>query len=1658
MIRRSSFYAVCAIVLLGSLATRLVSASDWPAYRHDLARSGVTRDRLAGLLHSQWIYQAAQRPRPAWAEPGRELNRLAFDYVYQPVAGDGLVFFGSSADHRIHALDLATGAPKWSFCTEGPVRFAPTMAHGRLFVGSDDGYVYCLGATDGKLIWKFRAGPRDERMIGNGQLMSRWPIRSGVAVDDGVVYFAAGMWPNEGVFFYALNATDGRPVWLNDTSGIGYIPQPHPPSLSVSGVAPQGYLLGSQDQLFLPTGRNVAAAYDRADGKLLYYRSRPNTWGDRWGGSWNMLVDGLLLSWRCHVGPDIDVLKGEYQPDPKDGIVAFDAATGKVVRDFPGKLQAVMHGGTLYMSGSGKISAYDFAAWRKGTPARSCTKWETPHGRAYAMILAGNTLVVGGRGTVTTLDAQTGKSLWRDTTDGQARGLAVADGRLLVSTTTGQIICYAAKSVPEATRIAPSAARVASDGSSAESDPPAVREMLARTGKTDGYCLVLGTRDGRLLRALAEHSSMTVYCCESDPRNVARARALLDQSGLYGTRVTVQQGTPDSIGYPEFFADLIVVTDTSDAVAGIGAKSLYRALHPYGGRMYLRVGGAAGKPDAVMRWLAAAKVPGGEIHVMPDAVQVVRGALPGAGDWTHQYGTAARPGSSQERRARVPLKLLWFGEPGPAELISRHWKGQAPLCINGRMFVVGQNVLLAVDPYNGRPLWRRDLPKVGRFPVVSTGANVAADAENVYVVTGKKCLRLRADTGVTAQTYPVPPLPDELAKTNYKWGYLAVGSHGLLGTAGSDRESRVVFLLAQDGTPRWLHRVAGVVGHNAIAMDTDRVYLIEQTRQADIDSARRRGTPIPAAWQLVALDAATGHIAWKTTQAIAGRTELWLSEGVLLATGQGKMAGYDASSGKLRYERAVSMRHFPVLVGDTIYGEPIAYDLHTGQPRTRKDPISTQPTTWTFLRSYGCGSMAAGQNLLLFRSSTLGMDDLLCDTGVHNFGGVRAGCYVNAIAAGGLVLMPTSDAGCTCSYCYQTTVALTPADKNENWSIFFERLPRESVGHAALNLGAPGDQRDGTGRLWIATPRPPTVGRRQDIAVPFRFAAPEDYGAYRVDSDLVSIDGTDRPWIYTSGLKGSVRGELDLDILDRGITAWPADGKIVLDAMQHDPSWNGYKEVAARGPGARAVFRYDDQNLYIAYKRPAGQGEDGRLLPWKRSVTEADGPVWKDDSFEIYLSALPKGHDVPSRRYLHLGLSPSGACYDALWQYVTPALPECAIPKVNATIDGKTNDWDGQGLEVVSLPGPGGLQRAASDLDPSLRIGWNGRGIVLLVHVKDNAVCPATGKQPLQFGDCVELFVAPERGSDASYRLVIAPDAQGDSTDYRSRFDDLRKTIHTQLAANIAARRTRDGYVMEVCLPWDNLRQSGDQGSRFAMQVFVNDNDRPGQKFQFQARWHPAGDPRLDRLAYQTFRVADRPSKALVFKRARAKNPDGLFATIPPYPFPQVLPTIGAQKEDVQYSAQWDVASRAITAAIAAEIAIPWKTIAAAGLDKSNLMINVTRRGPLAEAPVLGKGFERLIIVPARCARPREVSVRLHFAELDDVRPGQRVFDIMLQKQVVLSDFDVMAAAGGKNRAVIRQFDHIPTTGFVRVELVPKSGSTNTRTAPILSGVEILAP
>ncbi len=103
--------------------------------------------------------------------------------------------------------------------------------------------------------------------------------------------------------------------------------------------------------------------------------------------------------------------------------------------------------------------------------------------------------------------------------------------------------------------------------------------------------------------------------------------------------------------------------------------------------------------------------------------------------------------------------------------------------------------------------------------------------------------------------------------------------------------------------------------------------------------------------------------------------------------------------------------------------------LYPGRPspEPKHCPGSGMKLKCALNRSYACGIVSGSKNMMLFRSATLGYIDLSePDTGVRNFGGIRPGCWINALPVGGLVIMPDATDRCNCSYLNKATIALRP--------------------------------------------------------------------------------------------------------------------------------------------------------------------------------------------------------------------------------------------------------------------------------------------------------------------------------------------------------------------------------------------------------------------------------------------------------------------------------------------------------------------------------------------------------------------------------------------------------------------------------------------------------
>ena len=182
------------------------------------------------------------------------------------------------------------------------------------------------------------------------------------------------------------------------------------------------------------------------------------------------------------------------------------------------------------------------------------------------------------------------------------------------------------------------------------------------------------------------------------------------------------------------------------------------------------------------------------------------------------------------------------------------------------------------------------------------------------------------------------------------------------------------------------------------------------------------------------MDAATGKEVWSSAEDIYGTMLAFSTKHDAVLMGYQKpirfslpselgdrLAVFEASTGKRLWDEAVAYSQ-PIIVDRTVYVQtgssalPTALDLLTGKPA----PI---PGAKASVRGFACGLVTGSPELLLFRSGPLGYVDLR-NGELRHYGGIRPGCWINAIPAGGLVLMPDFTWGCSCSYQNQTNLAL----------------------------------------------------------------------------------------------------------------------------------------------------------------------------------------------------------------------------------------------------------------------------------------------------------------------------------------------------------------------------------------------------------------------------------------------------------------------------------------------------------------------------------------------------------------------------------------------------------------------------------------------------------
>ena len=235
---------------------------------------------------------------------------------------------------------------------------------------------------------------------------------------------------------------------------------------------------------------------------------------------------------------------------------------------------------------------------------------------------------------------------------GTIHSMLAADDKLFVVTREGEIYAFGGS------RAEPKSHALAETPLAAQQDAwtAAAEQMLQATNQRDGYALVCGLEDGRLVEELVRQSRLTVIAVDADEARVQRLRRRWDEAGLYGTRIAAWVGQPDRFVFPPYLASL-VVSETPPAVAADSAqfvRRIFATLRPYGGTACLRW--PAAEREKLAAAVREAGLPQAECSAAGEFTLLRRnGALPGAVNYTGGW-------SSPDERVRTPLGVLWFDD------------------------------------------------------------------------------------------------------------------------------------------------------------------------------------------------------------------------------------------------------------------------------------------------------------------------------------------------------------------------------------------------------------------------------------------------------------------------------------------------------------------------------------------------------------------------------------------------------------------------------------------------------------------------------------------------------------------------------------------------------------------------------------------------------------------------------------------------------------------------------------------------------------------------------------------------------------------------------------------------------------------------------------
>jgi len=380
----------------------------------------------------------------------------------------------------------------------------------------------------------------------------------------------------------------------------------------------------------------------------------------------------------------------------------------------------------------------------------------------------------------------------------------------------------------------------------------AAKSALARMGMTRGICAVVGLPDGATAETvadLARSSELVVYFQSPQADEVQAVRKAAEAAGLLGRRVFADRGEVRRLHLADNVAGAVLVSP--DTARQSGRDELLRVLHPQGKAL---VG-----DDEIVKPLSA-----------------------GSDSWSHPYHGPDNNTQSQDQLARAPYLTQFLAEPlfVPMPEISVAAGGRVFRAFGHIAHKANQNAMLntliCANGYNGTILWKRTLPEgfmIHRNTIIAT-------PELLYLADHRSCKRIDAANGEIKDEILVPegisdgPVWKWMALVDGVLYALVGGQEAPIGTQRSQtpglghwpwgmweghdyRDPKTsfgfgrTFLAIDAGSKRvlWSHREEDYVDARGVCMADGKIYFYVPEKQ------------------LACLDAATGNVKWRNSDA-----------------------------------------------------------------------------------------------------------------------------------------------------------------------------------------------------------------------------------------------------------------------------------------------------------------------------------------------------------------------------------------------------------------------------------------------------------------------------------------------------------------------------------------------------------------------------------------------------------------------------------------------------------------------------------------------------------------------------------------------------------------------------------------------------------------------